>query len=295
MKNGKTVVITGANGMLGEAVYAQFSKDWNVRAADVKLDVTKNLSVERFIKKVKPDAIVHLAALTDLEYCELHPSEAYDVNALGVANVLAPAIELGIPFVHISTARIFNGKRRSYSEYDTADPIGIYGKSKYAGEIIARAYAKSIIIRGGWMVGGGPQKDKKFVNKIIQRINDKEKELQIIDNTRGTISYTYDVARTIQYLLERRAYGIYHCVCDDETSRFEITKFIVRELGLENKIKISKVNSSRWSKEYFSPRPGSESLINSILKKMNPDLTRPWRVCLADYLKRFDWLRLVRK
>ena len=88
----KTVVITGASGMLGEAVVRQFSDGWIVHAIDKNVDVTKRPSVARFIKKTRPDAIIHLAALTDLEYCESHPAEAFEVNAFGVGNVLASAV-----------------------------------------------------------------------------------------------------------------------------------------------------------------------------------------------------------
>ncbi|MEK7616314.1 MAG: NAD(P)-dependent oxidoreductase [Patescibacteria group bacterium] len=285
----KTILITGAGGMLGDAMVRQFSDAWKVVAVDRDLDVTRSVDVEKYIKKIKPHAIAHLAAMTDLEYCESHPAEAYATNALGVANVVDCAQRLDIPVIFISTARIFNGKK-IFHEHDAADPIGVYGQSKYAGEIIARSYSKSIIIRAGWMVGGGPTKDKKFVNKIIQRVNAGDVELKIVEDALGSISYTYDVASTAEYLLTRKAYGIYHCVCDGGATRFEIAEFVMKELGLAKKVRIARVDSGHWKKEYFSPRPASERLANTILKKMNPSLTRPWRKALSDYLKRFQWL-----
>ena len=141
------------------------------------------------------------------------------------------------------------------------------------------------------MVGGGPAKDKKFVKKILERIRKGKKTLQIVEDKQGSISYTYDIARTIEYLLVRGKFGIYHSVCDGGVSRLDIATFLVDTLGLQNSVRIVPVGSTVWEKEYFSPRPGSERLTNTLLKKLNPSLIRPWRDALADYLNRFEWLK----
>jgi len=298
MSRKKTVVITGCGGMLGEAVYRQFLSHWNVHASDIDLnepwleylDVTGAPNVAKHIERVKPDAIIHLAALTDMEYCQSNSEHAYQTNTLGVAYALAPAVAHGIPFVYISTAGIFDGEKKAYKENDIPNPLNIYGKSKYAGEVIVRTYPKSITIRAGWMMGGGPTKDKKFINKIIKQLNAEAKELNVLSDKFGTPCYTYDLARTIEYLITRKAYGLYHGACNGGGHRLDVARFIISKLGLEKKIKVNEVDSSYWQKEYFAPRPASERLTNIILKKLNPKLTRHWRICLAEYLERFDWL-----
>ncbi len=298
MRHKKTVAITGCGGMLGEAVYRQFLGRWNVHASDIdlnetwleKLDVSSARDISRYMERVRPDAIVHLAALTDMEYCQSNPEHAYQTNTLGVANALAPAAARGIPFIYISTAGIFDGKKRAYGEHDIPNPLSVYGKSKYAGEVIARAYPKSIIIRAGWMMGGGPTKDKKFINKIIKQLNAGTTELYVVSDKLGTPCYTYDLARTVEFLASHRAYGLYHGACEGGGSRLDIAKFLVAQLKLSKKIQVHEVDSSHWGKEYFAPRPVSERLVNTALKRLNPALTRHWRVCLSDYLTRFDWL-----
>ena len=298
MKKRKIVAITGCGGMLGEAVYKEFSADWDVHASDIdlnevwldSLDVTKTAEVIRYMTKVKPDAIVHLAALTDMEYCQRNPEHAHDVNTLGVANALGCAVTRGIPFVYISTAGIFDGNKKSYRENDTPNPLSVYGKSKYAGEVIARTYPKSIIIRAGWMMGGGPKKDKKFINKIIKQINAGATELKVVSDKFGTPCYTYDLAKSIKYLVKGKKYGVYHGACIGGGSRLDVAKLIVNRLGLKKNITVSEVDSRHWNKEYFAPRPASEQLINTNLKRLNPSLTRNWRVCLAEYLTTHDWL-----
>jgi len=118
----------------------------------------------------------------------------------------------------------------------------------------------------------------------------KAKELNVLSDKFGTPCYTYDLARTIEYLITRKAYGLYHGACNGGGHRLDVARFIISKLGLEKKIKVNEVDSSYWQKEYFAPRPASERLTNIILKKLNPKLTRHWRICLAEYLERFDWL-----
>lgn len=295
-KNNK-VVITGCGGMLGEAVYEVFKNVCQVCASDInlnvswleRLDVSVFKDVKEYLAKVRPDYIIHLAALTDMEYCELHSEEAYATNTDGVQNVVEYAKNHNIPLVYISTAGIFDGKKDGYDENDIPNPLSVYGKSKYEGELIAKTLPKSIVVRAGWMMGGGPQKDKKFINKIIKQIKDGAHKLNIVNDKLGTPCYTYDLARSIYFLLDNEYYGIYHGVCDGSCSRYDIAVILVKYLGLKDKIYIEKVTSDFFKKLYFAPRPYSEKLINIKLKKIVPHLTRDWKICLKEYIERFNW------
>ncbi len=102
-----------------------------------------------------------------MEYCELNPEKAFATNENGVKNFLPYVREKNIPFVYISTAGVFDGQKDAYDEADAPAPLSVYGKSKYNGELAARSLNTHIVIRAGWMMGGGPRKDKKFINKII--------------------------------------------------------------------------------------------------------------------------------
>lgn len=291
------VVITGCGGMLGEAVYDVFKDACDVRASDIdlnvpwleRLDVAASKDVSTYLAKVKPNYIVHLAALTDMEYCELHPEEAYATNTGGVQNVVEYARSHNIPLVYISTAGVFDGEKDEYIESDVPNPLSVYGKSKYGGELVAKTLPKSIIIRAGWMMGGGPKKDKKFINKIIKQLRAGAKELAVVNDKFGTPCHTYDLAQSIKYLLDNDAYGIYHGACEGGGSRADVAKYLLECLGLTEQVKIKEVDSSYFSESYFATRPRSEELINIELKKIAPHLTRDWRICLKEYIDRFNW------
>ena len=291
------VVITGCGGMLGEAVYEVFKDHCQVRASDIDvnapwlehLDVSLAKDVQEYLNRIKPNYIVHLAALTDMEYCELHTEEAYATNTGGVENVARYAHEHNIPLIYISTAGIFDGAKDRYDETDIPNPLSVYGKSKYGGELIARTVPKSIVVRAGWMMGGGPKKDKKFINKIIRQVRTGAKEIAVVNDKFGTPCYTSDLARSLKFLLDCQAYGIYHGACDGGGCRADIARYLLQCLGAADEVKVREVDSSFFAERYFATRPRSEQLINIELKRMAPQLTRDWRACLQEYVGNFNW------
>ena len=291
------VAITGCGGMLGAAVYEVFKDCCEVHASDIdvnapwleRLDVASAKDVSAYMESLKPNYIIHLAALTDMEYCELHPALAHATNAGGVENVAKYAREHNLPLVYISTAGIFDGKKDLYDETDTPNPLSVYGTAKYGGELVAKTLPKSIVVRAGWMMGGGPKKDKKFINKIIHQLRAGAKELAVVNDKLGTPCYTYDLARSLKHLLDHDAYGLYHGACDGGGSRAEVARFLLECLGVANDVKLREVDSSFFAETYFATRPRSEQLVNIELKRVAPHLTRDWRVCLKEYIERFDW------
>ena len=155
-----------------------------------------------------PDYLFHLGALTDLEYCETHPDEAYATNALAVENAVYIANELDIPLLYIGTAGIFDGEQELYDDWDAPNPLGAYARAKWAGEEFVRQNARRYLIcRAGWMMGGGPRKDKKFIQKLMRQLHDGSTELNVVDDKLGTPTYTRDFAHNVRLLLERNAVG----------------------------------------------------------------------------------------
>ncbi len=294
------VLITGCGGMLGEGVYKEFSEKCNVLATDIDLnekwlsylDVRDKKAISNICKKFKPDYIVHLAAHTDMEYCEKNPEDAYKTNAESTIFLSYEATRMNIPFLYISTAGVFDGEKKAYKEDDRPNPLSMYAKSKYFGELVARNTPKSIIIRAGWMMGGGPKKDKKFVNKIIKQINKGNKEIFALTDKEGVPCFTYDLAKSIYYLLSREKYGVYHGACKGEATRYDVAKYMLQLLKLEKKIKLIKVKADYFQEEYFAPRPASEILVNTRLSKLDKSLTRDWKVCLKEYMEEFKWVTL---
>lgn len=165
INKGSRLLITGSGGMLGDTVYSCFSGICSVCATDIYvfepwlncLDVRDYDAFEYAVRDFKPTAIFHLAALTDLEFCEENPVDAYDTNSLGTEHAALLSKKYRALIVYISTAGIFDGQLDIYTEFDTPNPINIYGRSKYAGEAYVTSYLDSFFVfRSGWMMGGGP-------------------------------------------------------------------------------------------------------------------------------------------
>ena len=294
--NNKKILITGCGGMLGEAVYNYFKGSNTVLATDIDLnepwleylDVRVIQKIEDTIESFHPSIVINLAALTDLEYCENNPEEAWQTNALGQENIARLCIKYDLPVVYISTAGIFDGKKDHYTEKDTPNPINIYGNSKYHGEVFTQSHNdKYFIFRAGWMMGGGVKKDKKFVNKIFSQINNGTKVLHVVDDKLGTPTYTHDFARSMFKVIQTGKYGLYNMVCTGDVSRYDVAKYFIECMGLTGKVRINKVGSSFFEKEYFAPRPKSEKLVNYLLNINSMNYMRDWEICLREYSKNF--------
>ena len=280
--------------MLGEAFYKRFNYDYMLKCTDI--DVNENWlsyldfrEFEAYSKDVvdfKSDWLFHLGAYTDLEYCELHKDETYNTNTKSVKHAVHIANGLSIPILYISTAGIFDGKKDVYDESDKPNPIGHYAKSKYLGEKYIIENAKDYLIcRAGWMMGGGPKKDKKFVQKIMKQIQSGNKELYIVNDKLGTPTYTHDFADNVKLLIERGQRGLFNMVCGGLTDRLEVAIKLVQLLEFQNKIKITKVDSDYFSKEYFADRPDCERLINKKLGNLGLNIMRHWEVALKEYIE----------
>ena len=288
----KKFYIAGSGGMLGEAFYQIFNNKYEIKYSDIKcsekwlsyLDFRNYDSYERDVKNFNPDYLFHLGAHTNLEYCELNKEDAYNTNTLSVMHAVKIANNLKIPLLFISTAGIFDGKKDLYDDYDTPNPLSYYGITKYEAEkYVINNCNKYLICRPGWMMGGGLNKDKKFVKKILTQIKTKN-ILHVVNDKNGTPTYTIDFANNVELLIRKNIYGLYNLVCEGVTSRKEVTEKILRYYNLENKIKIIDVESSYFKDDYFAIRPLSERLQNKKLNSLNLNIMRNWKICLYEYL-----------
>lgn len=296
MNNKNKIYIAGCGGMLGEAFYRVFEKDYDLKCTDIdlnekwlsSLDFRDYDAYKKDVLKFQPNYLVHLGAHTDLEYCETHQDDAYITNTIAVENAVYISNELDIPIIYISTAGIFDGRKDTYDDWDLPNPLGHYARSKYAGELFVRENSRRhLICRAGWMMGGGPKKDKKFIQKIMSQLKDGKNELFIVNDKLGTPTYTYDFALNVKLLLERRFWGLYNMACRGNTGRYEVILELIKVLALENKIKITPVQSDYWKQEYFAERPSSERLINKKLDLRGLNIMRDWQVCLEEYIKNY--------
>ena len=294
MKN--KIYIAGCGGMLGEAFYKQFSGDYNLKCTDIDIN-EKWLSYLDFRNKqdyfndvfeFKPDYLFHLGAYTDLEFCENNIDDTYATNTMSVENAVYIANQLDIPLLYVSTAGIFDGKKKLYDDWDLPNPLGTYARSKYMGErFVVENANRYLVCRAGWMMGGGPKKDKKFIQKLMKQIKNGVKVLNIVNDKDGTPTYTHDFALTVKRLIEDELWGLYNCVCDGQTTRIEVARELIEVLDLQKKIKINEVSSDFFKEIYFAERPPSERLINKKLNLRKINLMNDWRISLNEYIKNY--------
>lgn len=296
MNNRKKIYIAGCGGMLGEAFYKIFGEEYEIKCTDIDLneswlsylDFRDYESYQEDVSEFKPDYLFHLGAYTDLEYCDLNQEDTYATNTLAVENATFISNKIGVPLLYISTAGIFDGTKDTFDDWDQPHPIGHYARSKYAGEIFVEKNARCYLIcRAGWMMGSGPTKDKKFVQKIMKQIKEGKKELFIVNDKLGTPTYTHDFARNVKLLLDKEFWGVYNMVCGGTTGRLEVAKEIIKILGLEAEVKVTPVDSEYWKNTYFADRPPSERLMNRKLDLRGLNVMRDWRVCLTEYIETY--------
>jgi dTDP-4-dehydrorhamnose reductase len=287
------IYISGCGGMLGEAFYQKFKGDYELKCTDIDIneewlsfcDIRDYENYKRDVIEFKPDYLFHLGALTDLEYCELHRDETYLTNTISVENAVYIAKEMNIPLLYISTAGIFDGKKDCYDDWDMPNPLGHYARSKYAGELFVKEnMERYLICRAGWMMGGGPQKDKKFIQKIMGQLKAGAKELFIVNDKYGTPTYTHDFANNVKLLIQKEYWGLYNMVCGGLTSRLAVTSELLNVLDIGELVKITEVDSLYFKNEYFAERPESERLVNRKLDLRGMNTMRDWRVTIKNYI-----------
>jgi len=292
----KKIYIAGCGGMLGEAFYKQFKNDYELKCTDKDvnekwlsfLDFRNFDAYKKDVFDFKPDYLFHLGAYTDLEYCETNSADTYQTNTLAVENAVYLANELNIPILYISTAGIFDGGKELYDDWDTPNPLGVYARSKYIAErFVVENANRYLVCRAGWMMGAGPNKDKKFIQKVMKKLKEGNKELFIVNDKDGTPTYTQDFAKNVKTLIEKEYWGLYNMVCGGETSRLEVTTELLKILELSEKIKLNVVTSEYYKREYFAPRPPSERLVNKKLDLRNLNLMRNWKESLKEYIEEY--------
>jgi dTDP-4-dehydrorhamnose reductase len=293
MEAGKRIYIAGAGGMLGDAFHRVFGGTRELKCSDINvnsdwlsfLDFRDFDAYRAAVLAFRPDYLFHLGAHTSLEYCEENPDDAYATNTLAVEHAVHIANALNIPLLYISTAGIFDGAQETYDDWDQPNPLGHYARSKYMGErFVTENVRRHLVCRAGWMMGGGPTKDKKFVQKLMKQVQDGKRELFVVDDKLGTPTYTIDFARNVDLLLGSGLWGIYNMVCPGVTSRLEVAQYLVRALRLEDQVKVTPVSSDYFAADYFAARPASERLITRKLDLRGLNVMRDWRVCLEEYL-----------
>ena len=279
--------------MLGDGFREKFKDEYEIKCTDKDvneswlsfLDFRDFDAYRKDVEEFQPDYLFHLGAYTDLEYCEQNADDTYETNTLAVEHAVYIANQLDIPMLYISTAGIFDGDKDLYDDWDVPNPLGVYARAKYMGErVVVENARRYLVCRAGWMMGAGPKKDKKFIQKLMKQLKEGKRELFIVNDKDGTPTYTHDFARNVKLLLEKEYWGLYNLVCGGETSRLEVSRELVRLVGLEKDVKITPVASNYFKDVYFADRPPCERLVNRKLNIRGLNIMRDWKEALKDYV-----------
>lgn len=239
-------------------------------------DLDKSVSI---IKETNPDFLIHTAAYTDVDGCELDPEKAYLVNGIGARNAAIACEEIKCPIIYISTDYVFDGaKKEPYDEWDITDPINRYGLSKLLGErFVSSMTNRFYIVRTSWLYG---RNGKNFVETISRLLSEKD-EIDVVDDQVGSPTFTYDLALKLRELIGK-GYGTYHITNSSHCSWYE---FAVEIAGQKpGKTRIKPTTSDKFKRA--AKRPAFSVLDNAMLRLEGLDELRPWKDALKDYYRR---------
>lgn len=277
------VLVTGAKGMLGRDLTPILEKDGHeVIPTDIEeLDITRFDSLFQMTKDIHPDVVVNCAAYTNVDKAEEEPEKAFRINGLGVRNLALVCRDLDIELCHVSTDYVFDGtKKEPYKPDDPPNPINTYGKSKLAGENAVRERLKKFyIVRTSWLYG---KYGKNFVSTILDLAKTR-KELKVVDDQRGSPTWTVSLSRVIESLIQTQMYGIYHAT--DKTDKGISWYEFAREISLLSSLQTKVIRTSTSEFPCLAKRPENSVLdlaaIESVLNKSLPS----WRESLLGFLK----------
>ena len=287
------VLVTGASGVVGTdlsqvlptAGYQVVRTDISCSEGVTRLDVRDFSEVIAVVSRERPSLVIHLAAETDVDRCEVEVDHAYRTNALGTWNVALACQKEDISLAYVSTAGVFDGKKNDpYTEFDHPNPVNVYGRSKLEGEKFVRhLLSRFFIVRASWMIGGGPTKDKKFVGKIVKQLDSGARELKAVTDKIGSLTYSPDFSKCLVELVRTGCYGTYHMANRGTCTRYDVAKHVLDHLR-RNDITLGAVTSEAFVLP--APRARSEMLRNYMLELREMNSMRDWREALDDYLDR---------
>ena len=289
------LALIGANGMLAMAIKKRASANYHIRSYDLPyFDITNRAQVFA-LKDSAPDIILNCAAYTNVDGCESQSELAMRVNGEGPGLLAGLAKEIDAVLVHVSTDFVFAGdKKTPYREDDPTGPLSVYGKSKLLGEqrIIESGLEKYFIVRTSWLYGLG---GNNFVETMI-RLAKERSELKVVDDQRGTPTWTDDLAEAIFKLLAvvdtphassltpHRPYGIYHFSNEGECSWYQFAAEIIDQARNFESLKVENILPIP-TEGYPLPaqRPKYSVMSKEKYKAATGMQVRDWRESLRNY------------
>jgi dTDP-4-dehydrorhamnose reductase len=283
------VLVTGATGMLGLYVCNVLAKTQHeiVPVDRSRFDLADPDSAYEYVSNQKPDVVLHLAAETDVDLCERDPQRAGIRNHIATGMIAKAASECGAWLLYVSTSNVFGSDGGfDHNELDLPSPTNYYGRSKYHGEMAVRMHCPSthLIVRAGWMIGGGREHDHKFVGKVVKQITSGASVIKAVSDRFGSITPATLLSDFITWAVETRCTGTVHYASEGTITRLDIARAISD--ALDARVDVYGVKSAEFP--LSAPRPLSEGMISMYLSRLK-GAPRPglWRDDLKSYVETF--------
>lgn len=270
------VLVTGAAGMLGQDLSAALSaRGHDVVGVDLEVDVTSRADVEGCVADVRPEAVFHLAAWTDVDGAESNEQACFEVNVTGSRNVARASAAAGAALIGVSTDYVFAGDRHEgYAEDDPTGPLGVYGRTKLAGEqaTLREHPAGARIARTAWLYG---RHGSNFVD-TMRRLGAERDEVAVVADQTGSPTWTVDLAPALIELLERPA-GVYHTAGGGSVTWADFARQIFAFADIDCRVR------DVTTAEYGARAPRPQWSILQVTRDGAPRL-RDWRSALREYI-----------
>ena len=281
----KRVLVTGANGQLGQSILSISGNHPNLEFCFAKredLDITNERDVISFFKKHTPDYCINCAAYTQVDKAEEESQRCFEINVNGTENLVKACLEVECILIQISTDFVFDGKKGiPYSTLDQPNPINVYGQSKYKSELaLQKSLSKYFIVRTSWVYS---EYGNNFV-KTMLRLGKEKNEIHVVADQIGTPTYSGDLAMFLLEIIRNSnsPYGIYHYCNEGNVSWYEFASAIFEFTNSE--VSIIPVASKDFKQK--ASRPAYSVLSVEKAKALFPGVIKGWKNRLKDLLDR---------
>lgn len=274
------ILVTGYTGQLGYDVVQHGLKlglDM-VGVGSRDLDITNNEAVSNYIRKVRPDGIVHCAAYTAVDKAEADMSSCFLINVEGTKNLAEAAREVDAKFIYISSDYVFNGEGITpFKEADEPSPIGYYGSTKYEGEeVVKKLIDKLFIVRISWVFGIN---GNNFI-KTMLKLSETKDELNVVGDQIGSPTYTFDLSRLLIDMVQSNRFGIYHATNEGFCSWADFAQEIFRQANVD--VKVNSISTEEYPTAAVRPKNSRMSKQKLIENGFQP--LPKWQDALKHYL-----------
>jgi dTDP-4-dehydrorhamnose reductase len=239
------LLVIGSKGFIGQHLMKAGQGAWGVVPADCQadltepgshfVDITKAESVRDLFQHARPDAVVLLAAMSDIDRCEREPDQARAVNVQGPENVVRSCAETGARLLFVSSAAVFDGNQHGYKEEDPPHPLSTYGRAKHQAEIvISKILPSAMIVRLALVLGFSRSAGTNaFLNRLEQALRTGGAVHAPADEYRNPIDVTTLSKVFVELLQIPSASGIFHLGSLDALSRYEMTRQLAEGMGFQ--------------------------------------------------------------